>query len=66
VIYGPDWPNSSANGKRIAIMLSEKDVKREQRVRSLALENTLYEIVLDDNTKYKAIIRQYQVCGCKF
>eukprot|EP00602_Paraphysomonas_sp_CaronLab_P010127 CAMPEP_0185030140 /NCGR_PEP_ID=MMETSP1103-20130426/16926_1 /TAXON_ID=36769 /ORGANISM="Paraphysomonas bandaiensis, Strain Caron Lab Isolate" /LENGTH=202 /DNA_ID=CAMNT_0027565137 /DNA_START=226 /DNA_END=834 /DNA_ORIENTATION=+ len=63
IIYGPDWPRSTANAKKLSIVLDEHDLKNEERERHLALENTLYEVNLDDGQKIKAIIRQYQICA---
>lgn len=65
MIYGPDWPNSSANGKKVSITVEERDLKILERDRYQALMNTLFEVVVDGSQKFKAIIRGYQLCPCK-
>jgi ribosomal protein L25 (general stress protein Ctc) len=65
VIYGPDFPNSSANGKKVSITVDERDLKILERDRYQALMNTLFEVVVDGTQKFKAIIRGYQLCPCR-
>ena len=62
VLYGP-----APNGGNIPfkkLMIKRLDIEREARRQRLSLENTLYELHMDD-AKYIVTIRQYQINPCK-
>ena len=42
-----------------------KELNREIREKSFTIENTLYELCLDDGSFIKVLMRQVQICPIK-
>ena len=57
VLYGVD---EDKNVIKIMVSVPQKDILRELRERGSSLENTLYELVLNDNSKHVVTARQIQ------
>jgi ribosomal protein L25 (general stress protein Ctc) len=62
VIYGSDWPVTTANSPKQSIQMRAKDIKRDLRLLSLSLGNTLFELDVDGQSKELVIVKQLQIC----
>lgn len=62
VLYGSDWPNTTANAPKVCIQMSAKDIKRDLRMLSMSLGNTLFELDVDGQYKQLAVVKQLQIC----
>lgn len=62
VLYGSDWPSTTANAPKLSIQMSAKAIKKDLRLLSMSLGNTLYELDVDGQSKQLAIVKQLQIC----
>lgn len=62
VLYGSDWPKTTANAPKVSIQMSSKDIKKNLRLLSMALGNTLFELDVDGQAKQLAVVKQLQIC----
>lgn len=64
IIYGKDPAKVGVPGApqlRKSVSVDQRDVLREFRRLGASIENTLFEMVLDDGSKYEVTPRQLQV-----
>lgn len=62
VLYGSDWPKTTANAPKLSIQMSAKDIKKQLRLLSMSLGNTLFELDVDGQSKQLAVVKQLQIC----
>lgn len=62
VLYGSDWPDTTANAPKLSIQMCAKAIKKDLRLLSMSLGNTLYELDVDGQSKQLAIVKQLQIC----
>mmetsp|Transcript_21615 Transcript_21615/g.36374 ORF Transcript_21615/g.36374 Transcript_21615/m.36374 type:complete len:233 (+) Transcript_21615:105-803(+) len=62
VLYGSDWPKTTANAPKLSIQMSAKEIKKHLRLLSMSLGNTLFELDVDGQSKQLAVVKQLQIC----
>ena len=62
VLYGSNWPDTTANASKLSIQMAATDVKKSIRQLSMAIGNTLFELDVDGESKVLAVVKQLQVC----
>jgi large subunit ribosomal protein L25 len=62
VLYGSNWPETTANAPKISIQMSAQDIKKNLRLLSMSIGNTLFELDIEGESKQLAVIKQLQMC----